>query len=120
VGPTSFSPALHDIRPLIAADSTLVLASEELLADQHGGPFISWELRGGRVCIAPEVEAGDAPPPGVRFVVTRGTAATPPFPALRVRRVTSPYVLWESTRPVRGQTPCPLIAERQARQGPAR
>jgi hypothetical protein len=120
VGPTSFSPALHDIRPLIAADSTLVLASDELLADQHGGPFVSWELRGGRVCIASEAEAGDAPPPGVRFVVTRGTAATPPFPALRVRRVAAPYVLWESTRPVRGHSPCPLIAERQARQGPAR
>jgi hypothetical protein len=120
VGPTSFSPALHDIRPLIAADSTLVLASEELLVDQHGGPFVSWELRGGRVCIASEAEADDAPPPGVRFVVARGTTTVPPFPALRVRRVVSPYVLWESTRPVRGQSPCPLIAERQARQGPAR
>jgi hypothetical protein len=120
VGPTSFSPALHDIRPLIAADSTLVLTSEDLLVDQHGSPFISWELRGGRVCISSEAEAGDAPPPGVRFVVTRGTPAEPPFPALRVHRVASPYVLWESTRSVRGQSPCPLIAERQARQGPAR
>jgi hypothetical protein len=120
VGPTSFSPALHDIRPLIAADSTFVLASDELLADQHGGPFISWELRGGRVCIAPESEAGAKPPPGVRFVVTRAAATAPPFPGLRIRRVVSPYVLWESTRPVRGHSPCPLIAERQARQGPAR
>jgi len=120
VGPTSFSPVLHDFRPLVAADSTLVLASDELLADQHGGPFISWELRGGRVCIAAEAEAGDAPPPGVRFVVTRGDPDSPPFPNLRVRRVAAPYVLWESTRPVRGQSPCPLVAERQARQGPAR
>ena len=120
VGPTSFSAALHDIRPLIAADSTLVLAPEELLADQHGAPFIAWELRGGRVCIAAETEAGNAPPPGVRFVLTRGGPDSPPFPGLRVRRVAAPYVLWESTRPVRGQSPCPLIAERQARQGPAR
>jgi hypothetical protein len=120
VGPTSFSPALHDIRPLIAADSTLVLASEDLLADQHGGPLISWELRGGRVCIASEAEAGDAPPPGVRFVITRGNPGSPPFPGLRVRRVAPPYVLWEVTAPVPGQSPCPLIAERQARQGPAR
>jgi hypothetical protein len=120
VGPTSFSPALHDFRPLIAADSTLVLASDELLADQHGGPFISWELRGGRVCIAAASEAGDAPPHGVRFVVTRGAPGSPPFPELRVRRVAAPYVLWESTRPVGARSPCPLIAERQARQGPAR
>jgi hypothetical protein len=120
VGPTSFSPALHDFRPLVAADSTLVLASDELLADQHGGPFLSWELRGGRVCIKAESEAGGAPPPGVRFIVARGGPDSPPFPSLRVRRLASPYVLWESARPVRGQSPCPLIAERQARQGPAR
>jgi hypothetical protein len=120
VGPTSFSSALHDLRPLVAADSTLVLASDELLADQHGGPFISWELRGGRVCIEAKGEAGDRPPPGVRFVVTRGGAGQPPYPGLRVNRVAAPYVLWESTRPVVGHSPCPLIAERQARQGPAR
>jgi hypothetical protein len=120
VGPTSFSPALHDLRPLIAAGSTLVLAPDELLADQHGAPFVSWELRGGRVCITAESEAGDRPPTGVRFVVTRGGPERPPYPALRVKRVASPYVLWESTRPVALHSPCPLIAERQARQGPAR
>jgi hypothetical protein len=120
VGPTSYSPALTGLRPLVAADSTLVLASDELLADQHGVPYISWELRGGRVCIQAESEAGSAPPHGVRFVVTRGPATQPPFPAFRVRRVAPPYVLWESTRPVHGQSPCPLIAVRQARQGPAR
>jgi hypothetical protein len=120
VGPTSYSPALHGFRPLIAADSTLVLASDELLADQHGAPFLSWELRGGRVCIAAESEAGEKPPHGVRFVITRGASNEPPFPALRVRRAAAPYVLWESTRPVAARSPCPLVAERQARQGPAR
>jgi hypothetical protein len=120
VGPTSFSPALHDIRPLIAADSTLVLASDELLADQHGAPFISWELRGGRVCIEAESEAGSRPPHGVRFVVTRGGAGQTPFSGLRIRRAAPPYVLWESTHPVAPHSPCPLIAERQARQGPSR
>jgi len=120
VGPTSYSPALFGFRPLIAADSTLVLASDELLADQHGGPFISWELRGGRVCLAAESEAGERPPHGVRFVVTRGGPGAPPFPDLRVRRAAAPYVLWEVTGPVAPHSPCPLIAERQARQGPAR
>lgn len=120
VGPTSYSPALFGFRPLVEADSTLVLAPDELLAEQHGSPFISWELRGGRVCIAAESEAGDRPPPGVRFVVTRGDPDSPPFPGLRVRRTASPYALWEVNGPVRGKSPCPLIAERQARQGPAR
>jgi hypothetical protein len=120
IGPTSYSPALTGLRPLVADGSTLVLASQGLLADEHGTPYIAWELRGGRVCIAGESEAGERPPHGVRFVVTRGGANEPPFPALRVRRIASPYVLWESTGPVRGESPCPLIAVRQARQGPAR
>jgi hypothetical protein len=118
VGPKSYSPALTGLRPLVAADSTLVLASGELLAEQHGVPYIAWELRGGRVCIAAEGELAE-PPPGVRFVVTRDGLSAP-FPGFRVRRIAPPYVLWESTRPVHGQSPCPLIAVRQARQGPAR
>jgi hypothetical protein len=119
VGPTSYSPALTGLRPLLANDSTLVLASTQLLADEHGTPYIAWELRGGRVCIAAEGELDD-PPGGVRFVVTRGSSAEPPFPALKVRKVVPPYVLWEVTGPVAAKSPCPLIAVRQARQGPAR
>ena len=119
VGPTAYSSALTGMRPLVAADSTLVLASSELLDDQHGVPYIAWELRGGRVCIAPEGALSE-PPPGVRFVVTRGSPAEPPFASLRVRQAAPPYVLWETTRPVSGQSPCPPIAVRQARQGPAR
>ncbi len=120
VGPTSYSPALTGLRPLLAADSTVVLASDELLDDQHGTPYIAWELRGGRVCIETAAEADGSPPPGVRFVVTEGDPGEPPFPGLRVRRVAPPYVLWEVSGPVQGKSPCPLIAVRQARQGPAR
>jgi hypothetical protein len=120
VGPNSYSPALHGFRPLIATDSTLALGSDELLAEQHGGPFLAWELRGGRVCIASEGEAGEAPPHGVRFVVTRGGPGSPPYPGLDVRRVAPPYVLWEVRGPVAAHSPCPLIAERQARQGTGR
>jgi hypothetical protein len=120
IGPTSYSPALTGLRPLVASGSTLVLASDDLLANQHGVPYISWELRGGRVCIEAESEAGERPPGGVRFVVTRGAPGRPPYPGLRIRRVSSPYVLWESTHPVGRHSPCPLIAVRQARQGPAR
>ncbi len=120
IGPTSYTPALTELRPLVASGSTLVLAPHELLSDQHGAPYIAWELRGGRVCIKADSEAGDAPPPGVRFVVAQGLPARPPYPHLRVRRVAAPYVLWERSGPLRGKSPCPLIAVRQARQGPAR
>jgi hypothetical protein len=118
VGPTAYSPALTGLRPLVAADSTLVLASPELLSAQHGTPYISWELRGGRVCIKSAAEVGKRPTPGVRFVVTEGDRV--PYPGLRLRRSADPYALWETVRAPRGKSPCPLIAVRQARQGPAR
>jgi hypothetical protein len=118
VGPPSYTPALTELRPLIAADSTLVLASRELLGEQHGTPYIAWELRGGRVCIESDDTAEGAPPRGVRFVIAEGAPGSPPFAGLRVRRVSGPYVLWERTDLVRGQGDCPLIAVRQARQGP--
>jgi hypothetical protein len=119
VGPSTYSPALTGLRPLVAHDSTLVLASDELLSDQHGTPYIAWELRGGRVCVAAEGEL-DSLTRGVRFVVTRGNADKPPFPGLDIRKVAPPYVLWEATGPIAAKSPCPLIAVRQARQGPAR
>jgi hypothetical protein len=120
VGPTSFSPALYEFRAEVGTGPTLAIAPDELLADQHGGPFLAWELRGGRVCILAASEVEQEPTPGVRFVIARGSADAPPFAGLRVRRVASPYVLWEVTGPVAARSPCPLIAERQARQGPAR
>jgi hypothetical protein len=117
VGPTDYSPALTGLRPLIAADSTLVIAPDRLIEEEHGARYVAWELRGGRVCIEAEGEVDAQPPPGVRFVVTteRGSA---PFPGFALRRRAGPYALWESRRPPRRRGPCPLIAVRQARQGP--
>jgi hypothetical protein len=120
VGPTSYSPALTGLRSTVGEGPTLVLASPQLLADEHGTPYIAWELRGGRVCIESSDEAGAHPPPGVRFVVTKSTSSRPPFPGLRPKRVSPPYVLWQRPGPLRGSSPCPLIAVRQARQGPPR
>ncbi|HEX7245007.1 MAG TPA: hypothetical protein VF245_05515 [Solirubrobacterales bacterium] len=118
VGPSSYSSALTGFRADVGDGPTLVLASQRLLADEHGMPYIAWELRGGRVCIAAAGEAGTQPPPGVRFVVTE--SSRPPFPGLRRLRSGGPYVLWRVPRPVPGHTPCPQIAVRQARQGSPR
>lgn len=118
VGPSSYSSALTGFRTDVGEGPTLVLASHQLLDEDHGVPYISWELRGGRVCIAAAEEAGSQPPPGVRFVVTESPRA--PFSHLRRLRGGGPYVLWERATPVRGESPCPLIAVRQARQGPIR
>lgn len=119
VGPTSYSPALTGLRDDVGAGPTLVLASRQLLADEHGTPYIAWELRGGRVCIEAAEEADRRPPPGVRFVVTESSGDDPPFPGLQRVRLASPYTLWKRPTP-HGRTRCPLIAVRQARQGAPR
>jgi len=115
VGPTSYSAALTGFRADVGSGPTLVLAPRHLLTDEQGTPYIAWEMRGGRVCIETDEEAGSHPPPGVRFVVTESTAQ--PFPRLRLLRHGGPYALWERTTPVPGESPCPQIAVRQARQG---
>ncbi len=114
VGPSSYTPALTQLRSDVGEGPTLVLASRRLLADEHGTPYIAWELRGGRVCIEADARSRGPPPPGVRFVVTE-VAEQPPFPRLRVRRRADRTSSGESIRP--RPSPCPLIAVRQARQG---
>jgi hypothetical protein len=102
VGPTSYSSKLSEYRKVVGEGPTLVLGAPQLLEQEHGEPFLAWEMRGGRVCI----KSSDDPkvPPGVRFVVREDAAG------------------WrlEKVHPRPGKNPCPLIAERQARQGPAR
>jgi hypothetical protein len=117
VGPSSYSPELTELRPTLGEGPTLVLASKQMLDEEHGTPYIAWELRGGRVCIEAEGEAGRHPPPGVRFVVAESESRHPPFKDFGVQRVAAPYVLWKRIAPVRDHSPCPLVAVRQARQG---
>lgn len=116
VGPTSYSPALTGLRPLIADGATLALAPRQLLDEEQGTRYIAWELRGGRVCIAGDDEVPASPPAGVRFFITWESAGGPPYRGLTLRRNASPYLLWERRR-VTGRSDCPLIAVRQARQG---
>ena len=104
VGPTSFSSKLSDYRKAVGEGPTLVVASPQLLEEEHGTPYLAWELRGGRVCIQSTAEATGKLPPGVRFVI----------------REDDDWTLTKVPHPTGGKSPCPLIAERQARQGPAR
>ncbi|HET8862753.1 MAG TPA: hypothetical protein VFM94_05845 [Solirubrobacterales bacterium] len=116
VGPTSYSPALTGLRPLLASGSTLVLAPESLLSDEHGERYIAWELRGGRVCVKPESVAGGRLPAGIEYVITSGAPARP-FDQLTLRERAGPYSVWERRGNVHGPSPCPLIAVRQERAG---
>ena len=105
IGPSAYSPALAELRADLGKGSTLVLAPDELLADEHGLDYISWELRGHRVCIEPD--RGDRePPPGIATVVVI-SASDPPRPE-------GAY----TNRSQTGDGPCPLIAS-TARADPA-
>lgn len=119
VGPQSYSPRLTEMRPLLGSGPTLVLAPSRLLKEEHGIPYLAWELRGGRVCIEAQGEAKERLAAGIRFVITEGPERRPPFPGLRLRRRADPYLLWRRIGPVARSSDCPLIAVRQARQGPA-
>lgn len=103
VGPSSYSSTLSDYRKVVGEGPTLVIASPQLLDEEHGVPYLAWELRGGRVCIRSTDEAGPLPA-GVRFVISED----------------GDWTLRKVRHPVPGKSPCPLIAVRQARQGPAR
>jgi hypothetical protein len=110
VGPASWGPALRELHAAVGRRSTLVLASRELLDDEHGRDFLVWELRGGRVCVrASGGRSGGPPPRGVAYVITseRGTRA--PFAGLRVDRRAGPYVLWARQSLPAGNGRCPLI-----------
>ncbi len=102
VGPTSYSSKLSEYRRLVGAGPTVVYASPQLLEEEHGGPFLAWELRGGRVCIQSTEEP--KVPRGVRFAIWEE----------------GDWTLKRISDPLPGRSPCPLVAERQARQGPAR
>jgi hypothetical protein len=102
VGPTSYSSKLSEFRKAVGEGPTVVVASPQLLEEEHGEPFLAWELRGGRVCI--QSSADKSLPPGVRYVI----------------RDEGGWTLSKAAYRPSGKSPCPLIAERQARQGPAR
>jgi hypothetical protein len=110
VGPSSYSPALAEVRPLPGA--TLVLAPEDVLADEHGRDFLVWELRGGEVCVeAEEDNTGGPPPPGISQVLVFGDAAQAPFEGTDAGERLGPYTVWRIPDPAPGSSQCPLISD---------
>jgi hypothetical protein len=102
VGPTAYSSKLSEYRRAVGGGPTAVFASPQFLEEEHGESFLAWELRGGRVCIRSTEDPRAVP--GVRFVISDSGG----------------WVLRRLPARDLGKSPCPLIAERQARQGPER
>ena len=65
VGPDEYSPALAELRPQLGDGSTLVLAPEELLEEEHGRDYLVWELRGNRICVE---QSGEVEPVGAQVL----------------------------------------------------
>ncbi len=68
VGPSGYSPQLVDLRKNLPDGSVRVIAPAEVLDELHGIDYLSWELRGNRLCI----ESDSSSEPGL----TAGIAAT--------------------------------------------
>ena len=110
VGPSSWSPALLELRPLEGA--TLVLAPEDFLLDEHGRDFVVWELRGGEVCVEPDEGASrEAPPPGIGQVLVLGDRREAPFEGTDAGREVGDWTLWGIPGPTPGPADCPFIAD---------
>jgi hypothetical protein len=108
VGPSTYSPALTELRPELRSGSTLVLVPQHTLADEHGRDYVVWELRGGRVCVQAQGGEGGPAPPGIAHVVT-GNQETAPYARFSLERHAGPYDLWERHPPPSGPGPCTLI-----------
>jgi hypothetical protein len=109
VGPSTYSPALTELRPELEHGSTLVLVSKTLLADEHGRDYVVWELRGGRVCVEATGGEGRKPPRGIAHVVT-GDQGQAPFAGFHLERRAGPYAVWVRRPAPSGNGQCPLIA----------
>jgi hypothetical protein len=109
VGPSAYSPALAELRSHLGAGSTLVLAPAKLLDDEHGLDYISWELRGHRLCIEPEAAGSQRPQNGIARVIAVSTDPVEPVGGyFNISRADSGE----------GPGPCQLVAD-GARADPA-
>jgi hypothetical protein len=133
VGPDRWSPALIEMRERgelgrngEAGDSTLVVATPEVMEGEHGADLFLWELRGGRVCaqaLEPGQAGADQAPPGIAYVVQHTGAGAdaephpePPFAGLAEVRRAELYTLYRVGEPEpepAAEPPCPFIADGQ-------
>jgi hypothetical protein len=102
VGPTGYSPQLAELRENLPDGSIIVLAPDEVLADEHGVDYLSWELRGHRLCIEPESAGGAA------GTLPSGAAATVKIVVVDGALVPESIDTNDSAPP---EGPCPLVSD---------
>jgi hypothetical protein len=124
VGPSSYSPGLTSMRPVISESSALVLVPRKLLHEEEGRSYVAWELRGSRSCIVSGVRFAPGPEGrplpvsrlprrGIRYVITWPGRGRAPFRAMRRIRRVDGYTLWRRPLPRRELGTCPRIELRR-------
>jgi hypothetical protein len=106
VGPSAYSPALAELRTTLGGEeaSTVVIAPNELLEEEHGRDYLVWELRANRICVV--ARDGGVVPIGIANVVWIGEGD-----------VVEPVRVGRAEAATEG--PCPFIPD-GARADPAR
>jgi hypothetical protein len=100
VGPTEYSPGVRELSQRFAGRPTQLIAPADVIADQHGREFYSWELReAAPACVEP---AGAELLPGIRRVVTVD-GADPGFGGLTRVAESSGVVLYRVGAPPPGE-----------------
>lgn len=101
VGPGGYTPELRELARSgdLGDGSVYVTAPAELLDEQHGSDYLTWELRGNRICVGPE---GSTPPAGISAELSVGfddDGAVVPVsgPVFRAQNA--------------GKGPCPLVSD---------
>jgi hypothetical protein len=81
VGPTDYTPGVRDLSDRFAGKPTLLLAPADVIADQHGREFYSWEIREADPgCV--EALGYDGPTDAIRVAITL-SGDEPPFAGAR-------------------------------------
>ena len=94
VGPEHYTPGVRELSERFAGEPTLLLAPNEVIADQHGREFYAWELReASPACVGSSSD--EAAPPGFRLVLTLDDIDEPPFAGLSRAAEAGEVVLWK-------------------------
>ncbi|MBA2521871.1 MAG: hypothetical protein H0V25_00925, partial [Solirubrobacterales bacterium] len=103
VGPDVYSPGVRELADRFAGRSTLLIAPDDVISDQHGRDFYSWELReASAASIAPASSANSSEeaPPHYDLVLTLDGVPAPPYSGLDKRATVDAVTLWRVKVPL--------------------
>jgi len=101
VGPAEYTPGVRMLSERVAGRSTLLLAPDDVVADQRGRDFYGWELREASLgCVEPRsfARGRKRPPAAFDLIITVDGATQAPFPGLEEVASADRVTLWRAPR----------------------